>query len=141
MRRHILISLSLTAGLAFFAYAQQRADIKHVPTPDTDPASGAQMYRTYCAVCHGLDGKGSGPAASALKKPIPDLTQLSKKNRGEFPDFKVTNVIQGDAIVPAHGSKGMPMWGDVFENLKPDEGVVKLRIHNLTEYIRALQQK
>lgn len=142
--KNILIGLSLTAGLAFFGYAQQRADIKHVPTSDTNPASGAQMYRTYCAVCHGLDGKGSGPAASALKKPIPDLTLLSKKNHGEYPDFKVTNVIQGDynaPVITAHGSKDMPMWGDVFDTLKPDEGVVKLRIHNLTEYIRSLQQK
>ena len=102
------------------------------------------MYRTYCAVCHGLDGNGSGPAASALKKPIPNLTQLSKKNRGEFPDFKITNIIQGDSnapVITAHGSKDMPMWGDVFDTLKPDEGVVKLRIHNLTEYVRSLQQK
>jgi mono/diheme cytochrome c family protein len=132
------------AGLAFLAYAQQKEGIKHVPTPDTDPASGAQMYRTYCAVCHGPDGRDSGPAASALKKPVPDLTQLSKKNRGQFPDFKIANIIQGDynaPVIVAHGSKDMPMWGDVFDTLKPDESVVKLRIHNLTEYIRSLQEK
>jgi len=141
MYRNILVIFSLAFALGLAGFAQQKTNIKHVPTPDTDPASGVQMYRTYCAVCHGLDGKGNGPAASALKQAIPDLTLLSKKNRGEFPAFKVSNIIQGDAVVAAHGSKDMPMWGDVFENLKPDESVVKLRIHNLTQYIGSLQEK
>lgn len=98
------------------------------------------MYRTYCAVCHGLDGKGSGPAVPALKQKLPDLTLLSKKNGGEFPAFRVSNIIQGDAVVTAHGSKEMPMWGDVFRVLKRDEAVVKLRVHNLSQYIASLQQ-
>jgi mono/diheme cytochrome c family protein len=125
-------------------YAQQKTNIEHVPTPATDPASGVQMYRTYCAVCHGLDGKGNGPAAPALKQAIPDLTLLSKKNHGEYPAFKVSNIIRGDydaPVIVAHGSKDMPMWGAVFENLKPDESLVTLWIHNLTQYIGSLQEK
>lgn len=99
------------------------------------------MYRAYCAVCHGLDGKGSGPAASALKQRLPDLTLLSKKNGGKFPDFRVTGVIQGDAAIAAHGSRDMPMWGDVFRDLKRDESTVTLRVHNLTQYLASIQQK
>jgi len=98
------------------------------------------MYRAYCATCHGLDGKGNGPAAAALRQAPGDLTLLSKNNGGQFPSFRVANVIQGDAEITAHGSREMPMWGDVFRELKRDDSLVKLRVHNLTQYIASLQQ-
>ena len=58
--------------------ASQQNEIRHVPVKATSPASGPEMYTSYCAVCHGLDGKGNGPAAEALKVPPPDLTALAK---------------------------------------------------------------
>jgi len=140
-QRNLVIFTVAIVILGLAAYTQGQPKIKHVPTPDTDPASGVEMYRAYCAVCHGLDGKGGGPAASALKQRLPDLTLLGKKNGGKFPDFRVTNIIQGDTAITAHGSKDMPMWGDVFEELKPDESVVKLRIHNLTQYLASIQER
>jgi mono/diheme cytochrome c family protein len=140
-QRNVVIFTLAVVTLGLAAYSQEQPKIKHVPTPNTDPASGVEMYRAYCAVCHGVDGKGSGPAASALKSRLPDLTLLSRKNGGKFPDFRVTNIIQGDAVIAAHGSKDMPMWGDVFQGLKPDESVVKLRIHNLTEYLASIQER
>jgi len=130
--------LILPIMLGIYGYSQVK--IKHTPAPETNPASGAEMYRTYCAVCHGVDGKGDGPAAPELKQALPDLTLLSKHNRGTFPNFRVSNVIQGDAEIPAHGSADMPMWGDVFRELKRDESIVKLRVHNLTEYIASIQE-
>jgi hypothetical protein len=35
----------------------------------------------------------------------------------------------------------MPTWGDVFRSIQRDEAIVKLRVHNLTDYIESLQQK
>ena len=102
--------------------------------------SGAVLYQNFCASCHGADGKGGGPAAPALKKAPPDLTLLSKKNKGQFPDFRVTHIIDGYEIVAYHGSRGMPIWGDFFRDMQRDETMLKLREHNLTEYIRSLQQ-
>src|ERR1700692_3421848 len=58
--------------------------IKNVPIQSTSPVSGKDMYTAYCAVCHGTDGKGGGPAASALKTPPSDLTLLSKNNGGKY---------------------------------------------------------
>jgi len=98
------------------------------------------MYRAYCAVCHGADAKGNGPAAPALKVAPGDLTLMSRRNGGKFPDFKVHNIIQGDGTVVAHGSREMPIWGDVFREMNRDESKVALRVHNLTQYLASLQQ-
>ena len=91
--------------------------IKHVPIKSVSPVSGKEMYTSYCAVCHGTDGKGGGPAASALKVPPSDLTLLSKSNGGKYPALKVTASIHGESALPAHGSKEMPVWGTLFRDL------------------------
>ena len=127
------ISLVICAALA----AQE---IKKVPIQSTPVASGKEMFNTYCAVCHGTAGKGDGPAAAALKKRPADLTLLARKNNGAFPDVHVMNFITGDDVVVAHGSRDMPIWGDLFRYLSPnDQAVVKLRVSNLADYVKSLQ--
>lgn len=133
-----VFGLLLILGFTTNALSQQAT---RGPAQRTDPTSGVDMYRSYCAVCHGADGKGNGPAAPALKQQPPDLTQLSRKNNGKFPDFRIADVIQGDSIPAAHGSRDMPMWGDIFRSIQRDDTLVKLRVHNLTDYIASLQQK
>ena len=121
---------------------QTKATIQHVPVKATSPASGKEMYTTYCAVCHGTDGKGGGPAASALKTPPADLTMLSKSNGGKYPSMKVSATIRGEANLPAHGSKEMPVWGSLFWGMSHGhEGEVQQRVSNLTHYIESLQAK
>lgn len=116
--------------------------IKHVPMAATSPVSGKEMYKAYCAVCHGEDGKGGGPAASALKTPPTDLTLLSKDNGGKFPALKVASTIRGEGGFPAHGSKEMPVWGALFWDLSGGhESEVQQRVSNLTKYIELLQAK
>ncbi|MGD0215175.1 MAG: c-type cytochrome [Terriglobales bacterium] len=116
--------------------------IKHVPMKATSPVSGKEMYTAYCAVCHGTDGKGGGPAAAALKIPPSDLTQLSKSNGGKYPSLKVEASIRGESPLPAHGSKEMPVWGTLFWNMSNGhEGEVQQRVANLTRYIESLQAK
>jgi mono/diheme cytochrome c family protein len=99
------------------------------------------MFKAYCAVCHGPDARGDGPAAPALKKQPADLTQLSKKNAGQFPGVRVMNVIEGKDVLASHGSRDMPIWGRVFRSMSPDEDMVILRVRNLANYIGTLQQK
>ena len=141
MYRQNLLPFLLAVSLGVLGYSQEEQPIRHGPAPNTDPSSGIEMYRTYFAVCHGLDGKGNGPAAAALKQRPSDLTLLRTKNGGEFHTFRVSNIIQADAAIPAHGSQDMPMWGNVFRALNRDETLVKLRVHNLTQYIASMQQK
>jgi len=121
---------------------QTQKVIKHVPVQSTSPVSGKEMYTAYCAVCHGTDGKGGGPAASALKVPPTDLTVLSKNNGGKYPALKVTSSIRGESATPAHGSKEMPVWGTLFWSMSQGhEGEVQERVTNLTHYIETLQVK
>jgi mono/diheme cytochrome c family protein len=98
------------------------------------------MYSQYCAVCHGADGKGNGPAAAALKSPPNDLTQLAKKNGGAFPEMQVLRTITSGDVV-AHGSKDMPIWGNVLKGLDSSASVLQLRLTNLTAHIQSMQSK
>ena len=79
---------------------QPEKTIKHVPMQSTSPVSGKDMYTAYCAVCHGTDGKGGGPAASALKVAPTDLALLSKNNGGKYPSLKVEASIRVDVDAP-----------------------------------------
>jgi mono/diheme cytochrome c family protein len=119
---------------------QPEKAIKHVPIKATSPVSGKDMYTSYCAVCHGTDGKGGGPAASALKVPPTDLTLLSKNNGGKYPSLKVSASLRGESDLPAHGSKDMPIWGQLFWSMSSGhESEVQQRVTNLTKYIESLQ--
>ncbi|HYL11867.1 MAG TPA: cytochrome c [Terriglobales bacterium] len=140
LKRNVLL-LAVLMGWAMFSIAQQK-EIKHVPVKPTSAASGEEMYNTYCAVCHGKDGKGGGPAADALKVPPTDLTTLAKKNGGKYPSDHVSAAIQGDLNLPAHGSKEMPIWGNLFWHMSGGhQSEVQLRVANLNKYIESLQAK
>jgi mono/diheme cytochrome c family protein len=107
----------------------------------TATIAGQETYRSYCASCHGLDGKGNGPAASALKKQPADLTVLAKKNGGKFPAARVSSIIRGNDFIVDHGPQGMPIWGNAFRAVNHDETMVELKIQNLTVYLQSIQQK
>jgi mono/diheme cytochrome c family protein len=134
----------LTGLLLFLAVSGelQQKQIKHVPARPISPVSGQQMYTAYCAVCHGLGGKGNGPAAEALKVPPPDLTALAKTNGGKYPSDHVRSAIEGDLHLPAHGSKEMPAWGNLFWRMSQGHrSEVQLRVSNLNQYIESLQAR
>ena len=140
MRQNLMLFALATAVL--WAQAENQPAIRKAPAEPTSVSSGKEMYHAYCAACHGADGKGDGPASSALKSRPSDLTNLAKRNAGKFPELKVFGAINGDLRVAAHGSKDMPTWGAVFGQME-GSGVagVKLRIRNLTKYIESLQVK
>jgi len=110
-------------------------------TPTTPEAAGQATFHANCASCHGLDLKGTGPAAPALNSKPTDLTQLSKRNGGKFPLAMVERAIQGNEFVLAHGSREMPVWGEAFRAVNRDEALVKVKVHNLALYIESMQEK
>lgn len=107
----------------------------------TSPSDGKQMYTSYCAPCHGADGKSRGPAAPALKVQPTDLTTLTRNNQGKFPDSHIATILQFGAQMPSHGSAEMPVWGPIFGNMARTTTAVEKqqRISNLTHYLKTIQ--
>ena len=103
--------------------------------------SGRDLFEFYCASCHGRDGMGGGPAASALKVVPPDLTTIARRNNGSFPKAAVVASVTNapDRTTPAHGSKEMPVWGPIFNGLDAHGTLNRIRIDNIVGYIESIQ--
>jgi len=115
----------------------------------TAPSSAKKDFVLHCADCHGVNGKGNGPAVQVIPgfKPV-DLTTLSKKHGGEFPHDYVYDIIDGRKRMPGHydADTDMPLWGLTFQTegsefSKQSEDKVKARIAALVAYIEGIQQK
>lgn len=135
-----LLLIGLIAATVVLKLSGQTPEKK---VPDDDPQSpGAQLFRTYCASCHGPSGRGDGPVAEAFRQPIADLTQYTARNHGVFPSERVRQIIDGRGIA-AHGDREMPVWGDAFRSehggLTTEE--VKARIGAIVRYLEAIQQR
>jgi mono/diheme cytochrome c family protein len=105
--------------------------------------SGDSLYRTYCASCHGQQGRGDGPVAQFLKVPPANLTQIAARNNGVFPAEKVHQIIDGRHVPKAHGASQMPVWGDAFSKstTASDAAAVTAKITALVEYLASKQDK
>jgi len=137
----ILVMISALA-VAQQAPTESKPSVKHVPITSAPSNSGKEMFNSYCAVCHGKDAKGDGPAASAMKTTPTDLTGLAKSNGGKYPAAHVAAVIKGQALTPSHGSQDMPIWGPLFSSISQGhEAQVQQRIANLVTYIEGAQAK
>jgi mono/diheme cytochrome c family protein len=124
------------------AQGQKPATIKRETALPIASVAGKDSYAAYCAVCHGPDAKGNGPAAPALKVPPSDLTKLASRNAGKFDVLRVEDMIVGKSKVPvSHGTPDMPIWGPVFHAMSIDNANETLRIQNLVNYLKSIQAK
>ena len=142
MRQVLALACSLAAAGAVVGFSVEAQAPSKPGASDQElirSVKGADLFREYCAPCHGLDGKGSGPAASALKAKVPNLTLLAKRNGGTFPAAQVSKMIAGDNAVVAHGSREMPVWGPIFHQVEEDVDRGNVRIDNLVKYLETIQ--
>ncbi len=142
MLKQILFAALAFTLAATVATANQPKDKVVISVGKTAATNGKLMYASYCAPCHGADGKGAGPTASALKVQPTDLTVLSKNNHGKFPDAHIVTVLQFGSELPSHGSQEMPVWGPILSNMNRYSLQDKqLRISNLSRYLETIQVK
>jgi mono/diheme cytochrome c family protein len=135
----LLLAILIFAGAP---HAQSKAAASQDQVPANFIPTGKEMFKQYCAACHGLDAKGHGPARAALKIPAADLTTLAKRHGGEFPTDLVTNILRFGPGVAAHGSSDMPTWGGIFQYMDNyNQAAVQKRIKNLCDYLASIQEK
>ena len=132
----MLVILMLETPLAGQREQEWMADKNYLIVP----VEGAELFREYCATCHGRDATGNGPAALALRQSPPDLTRISQRNRGSFPRERVKNYISGESDIVSHGSREMPIWGPIFRQVDRDYELGQIRMHNVTVYLESLQK-
>jgi mono/diheme cytochrome c family protein len=103
---------------------------------------GRQMFKDYCASCHGADAKGHGPVSAYLNKQPPDLTKLAKEHGGTFPRDYVTTTLRYGINLRAHGTSDMPVWGPIFQEWDDySEAAVQRRIQLLCDFLESIQEK
>lgn len=134
--RSVVLPVTLTvAGIALLGVASAAEKFS--------AAAGQRTYKTYCANCHGVEGKGDGPIAASLLTRPSDLTGIATRSGGAFPVDQVTAKIDGREEVKAHGPREMPVWGDALVWPEEDTPVrreqVRRKIGDLVEFVRTLQ--
>jgi mono/diheme cytochrome c family protein len=136
--------MGMCLGVALFAIGGLVA-IDVLAATSANVAEGAQrgadLYKVHCAACHGQNGAGSGLTTPQLRHVPPDLTQLSKKNGGMFPQARVRRIIEG-RDVPSHGERDMPVWGDAFTTAgTPSRESSDARIATIIAYLDSIQTR
>jgi mono/diheme cytochrome c family protein len=138
------MKIIVTRFVLLLALGFSASQDKQPPKPRATAASpsGQEIYKQHCAVCHGNDLKGNGPAPPPFREETPDLTTLSRRHDGLFPDAYVSNVLRNGVKMAAHGPAEMPIWGTTFREAEGlDESQVTQRIASLANYIKSKQAK
>src|SRR5215510_12500894 len=116
---------------ASFGPATLRAQKPSTPPLVIDSMAGRDLFQFYCATCHGPDGRGKGPVGAALKTPPADLTKIAERRGGAFPRAEIVAFVsEGPALIPAHGTIDMPVWGAIFNGLDSSKARARMRIEN-----------
>jgi mono/diheme cytochrome c family protein len=106
--------------------------------------SGQDLYRRFCASCHGVEGRGDGPVAASLRVNVPDLTRTAEHGPTADVRERIVRIIDGRYIIGAHGTRVMPVWGEdlaLLEIGNPDaERTAQLIIGRLADYVGSLQR-
>jgi mono/diheme cytochrome c family protein len=102
--------------------------------------SGAELFQTFCAGCHGPNAKGDGVMAGQLRRDPPDLTKLLARDAGAVPAERLRRIIDGREVT-AHGDRTMPIWGDVFMRREGDRDAASARVAALVAYIMSIPER
>ena len=91
--------------------------------------------------CREWSPRGDGPLAASMKRKPANLTEIAKRNGGQYPSDLVFLTIDGRQPVRGHGGPDMPVWGDAVERSREagDQARVKAVIQSLVDYLESIQ--
>ena len=93
-----------------------KSDKNPLKASDDTIADGKDLFKSYCMVCHGLDGQNTGvPFAKTLDPPIPSLasTQVQAYTDGQL-RWIIKNGIAPSGMPPSDGEfSNDEMWSMV----------------------------
>ena len=142
--RRVRGAVLLLALATLIAASPEQAD-RAASAPATGGGPGRILYLTHCQGCHGLEGRGDGPAAASLRTRPTDLTRLWQWYGTPLDRERLTAYIDGRGLLDVHGSREMPVWGDEFFEDAPPltpnlvEGAKRHLIAVLVEYLETIQ--
>lgn len=137
-----LLTVSVGIGQAEQEEEGMRESLSGLAKREEIIARGQQSFTRNCASCHGTKATGDGPVAATLKVEPANLTQLSQKEGGKFPFWRVHRSVDGRLELPGHGTREMPIWGFVFRKSQLDtETQIRDRILELVYYIESIQEE
>ena len=138
--RLVLVLMACVAAASLVA--QQASPSQRDASVGPVGEDGAQLFKTWCATCHGLTAQGNGPLAPVMKHPVPDLTQIAARNGGVFPSARIRRIVDG-RDVPSHGERDMPVWGTAFRTSKEGltEAAANARIDAIVRYLEGIQNR
>jgi len=139
VRSPLVLALLLFSSLSLAA--QTRINSSNSVHPAPNPFQGDQIFHQNCAACHGVDGRGHGPASLTLKHPAPNLTLIAQKNGGKFPFRHTRDVIAGAEPKPLLNDREMPLWGPIFHQVEADQDWGEVKLTSITNYVASIQQK
>jgi mono/diheme cytochrome c family protein len=112
---------------------------------DYKPKTGAELFISLCASCHGAQARGDGPVAPLLVTPPSDLTRIAQRNGGRFTADTVQRFIDGREVRRTHGPRDMPVWGRMlYFSAEEDDRAARAHadaeIAKIVEYLRSIQE-
>jgi len=119
-------ALLLAVTMGFAGAAQPAEDTEALPRDSADASAvrGSIVFRTYCVLCHGSDGRGDGRAAK-LYTPRPANLTVSP-----FGDAYKEMIIRGGGASVGRSSFMPPWGGELSEE----------QIHDLVTFLRELRK-
>jgi hypothetical protein len=155
MRKPLTIVVATFAMLALGASAAAQ----NPPRPSAPPTivivearpagniDGATLFQAYCASCHGRNGKGDGPAARAIRTPVPDLTQIAATHPGTdcwlhvLADLSTGHRSDREPKV-SETDLDMPNWEPILRSMSSvDPAMGRLRLINVSRHVASIQVK
>ncbi len=147
-RRRRRTSRALGALIALGAFATPGLSLGAEPAASADDLAlriGREKYLRHCAACHGPKAEGDGIAAHLFDSKPRNLTLLARENGGKFPTKLLISVVKGKAQIDAHGSREMPVWGDIAGRAAAEsmvaEGAANAELLTIARYLESIQKR